>query len=469
MALFLSDEDFDHRIAMRLRTIWRDILTLAVLGLAGRRLPDEQVLATATVEKRARPGHPIDSDRVSASLTAMSAATLMLEISRGPGTDVLGHWSVDEFGAPTVLMEPGELMMSPFFMSRITPEDARAPGGVVGRDEKLTRSQFVRRLGKGLLGYGAAAAGLGSLAFPRRSHGALYQDGTTSAQTTNMGQQFQGKALSFQINVPGQGFRSVSATFLNSRFALSTKHNVADLLQLNPTYEVADGTNAITRGNIMSVTNIIFHPALDLIILGFAQPFYASQNKEIGTAVTDDITYSAGFGSWGTPSIGLISPRDGNLRAWDARVYSAVIGFSAPYYQSTTFGFGNTNGLSLNARGAISDSGGPVFNIQGELIGVNVNASTAIASAGSTTYVYLGEPTTKAWIEANTQIPKPQMQCSIEPNGMLVSWDINAVGWILQESPNLSTWTDVGTTILAPGSYPFQGNDGQQFFRFRKP
>ena len=53
MALFLADEDFDHRIALRLRTLGHDILTLAVLGLAGRRLPDEQVLATATVEKRA--------------------------------------------------------------------------------------------------------------------------------------------------------------------------------------------------------------------------------------------------------------------------------------------------------------------------------------------------------------------------------------------------------------------------------
>ena len=53
MALFLADEDFDHRIAMRLRALGHDILTLAVLGLAGRRLPDEQVLATATVEKRA--------------------------------------------------------------------------------------------------------------------------------------------------------------------------------------------------------------------------------------------------------------------------------------------------------------------------------------------------------------------------------------------------------------------------------
>ena len=53
MARFLADEDFDHRIAARLRVLGHDVLTLAVLGLAGCRFPDDQVLATAIVEGRA--------------------------------------------------------------------------------------------------------------------------------------------------------------------------------------------------------------------------------------------------------------------------------------------------------------------------------------------------------------------------------------------------------------------------------
>jgi len=53
MAPFLADEDFDHRIATRLRMLGQDVLTLAVLGLAGRRLPDYQVLATAAAQRRA--------------------------------------------------------------------------------------------------------------------------------------------------------------------------------------------------------------------------------------------------------------------------------------------------------------------------------------------------------------------------------------------------------------------------------
>ena len=53
MALFLADEDFDHRIATRLRALGYDVLTLAVLGLAGKSFPDDRVLATAVAEGRA--------------------------------------------------------------------------------------------------------------------------------------------------------------------------------------------------------------------------------------------------------------------------------------------------------------------------------------------------------------------------------------------------------------------------------
>lgn len=57
MASFLADEDFDHRIATRLRAFGHDVLTLAVLGLAGKRLPDDQVLATAAAGHRATLTH----------------------------------------------------------------------------------------------------------------------------------------------------------------------------------------------------------------------------------------------------------------------------------------------------------------------------------------------------------------------------------------------------------------------------
>jgi hypothetical protein len=254
----------------------------------------------------------------------------------------------------------------------------------------------------------AALAGFG-WTVPREAEAGFYQDGTTSQQTLDFGAAYQGDALSFRIRVPGVGTgeRNTSATFLNSGFALTVAHNITDLLQFNPTYEVADGSNFLTdRGNVMMISNIIFHPSLDLAILQFSQPFNVGEDKVIGSAITGDITYSAGFGQWGTPSIGLVSPRDGGLRAWDGRVLADAIGGPAPFYQSTGFGIDNI-GLSLNGRAAFGDSGGPVFNSVGELIGLNYSASSSMGPLGSTTYVRLGEPSSKAWIESNASVPEP--------------------------------------------------------------
>ena len=271
-------------------------------------------------------------------------------------------------------------------MSMITVENAGAPGGVVGRDENLTRSQFVRRLCKGLLGYGAAAAGLGSLAFPRRSHGALYQDGTTSAQTTAMGLQFQGKALSLRIYSPQYtgtpvGQKNASATFINSRYAVTAYHTFSGVVRNMTGLEVADGPNYITnRGNVVAISEYIIHPTQDLVILKFAQPFLASPDKVIGTAAVGDIVYYAGYCTWGTPSSGTV--RDGNLRAFDARVTNSVHYRSAPFYQTTLFGTGDLSGLTLKACGANGDSGGPAFNSLGEIVEIMIAATTYRGDCG---------------------------------------------------------------------------------------
>ena len=47
--------------------------------------------------------------------------------------------------------------------------------------------------------------------------------------------------------MPGVGTcqRNTSASFLNNRYAITSAHNVTDLLQYNPTYEVADGTSVV--------------------------------------------------------------------------------------------------------------------------------------------------------------------------------------------------------------------------------
>ena len=187
----------------------------------------------------------------------------------------------------------------------------------------------------------------------------------------------------------------------------------------------------------------------------------------IGTAAVEDILDLAGYGSWGTPS----SPgsRDGNLRAFDAKVRESVAYGSAPFYQTTQFGVGDLSGLALNGKGMNGDSGGPVFNARGELVGMMIAASTNHTSVGNTTHLCLGEPSIKAWIEANTKIATPETNCVRTTNGMTVSWDLDAVGWKLQKSADLSVWSDVGTMILTAGSHTYEGDASRQFFRLIMP
>ena len=351
--------------------------------------------------------------------------------------------------------------------------DDRGPNGQGADANSFTRAQFLRTLVKGAGGVIAADAGLGGLLMPSRAKGALYADGTTNAQTLSRGLQFQGKALSFRIYSPRytgtpSGQKDVSATFLNSRYALTTYHGFSGVVGNITKLEVADGLNFFTnRGNVVAISDYILHPTHDLVILKFAKPFLASKNQVIGTAAVEDILDLAGYGSWGTPS----SPgsRDGNLRAFDARVSDFLFYGSAPYFQSTKFGTGDLSGLKLNGRGMNGDSGGPVFNSRGELVGMIVAGSTSNTNTGNTTHLCLGEPSIKAWIEANTKIPKPEMQCVKTSTGFNVSWDENAIGWTLQKSADLKVWNDVGSTILGAGSYPYEGTRGQQFFRLKMP
>jgi hypothetical protein len=232
---------------------------------------------------------------------------------------------------------------------------------------------------------------------------------------------------------------------------------------------VADGTNYLTnRGNVMTVSRYVLHPTLDLAIIEFTASFPAAQNAVIGTAATGDITISAGFGSWGTPAIG--TSRDGGLRGWDARVQDVAIGGPAPYYQSTTFGI-NSSGRSLNGRAANGDSGSPVFNATGKLIGITDSASLGTASLGITTYVRLGEPSTKAWIEANTALPAvvPDLRLSPAGTAMRLTWDADATGYRLQTSETLSGWTDLGPLITGPGTLDDPIADRpSQFYRLAK-
>lgn len=53
MHLLIADEDFDQRVVRLLLAAGYDIITLQQLGLAGRAVPDDQILAVAITLERA--------------------------------------------------------------------------------------------------------------------------------------------------------------------------------------------------------------------------------------------------------------------------------------------------------------------------------------------------------------------------------------------------------------------------------
>jgi len=141
------------------------------------------------------------------------------------------------------------------------------------------------------------------------------------------------------------------------------------------------------------------------------------------------------------------------LRAWEARVSDIVYNGTSIYYQSTRFG-GDNSGLSLNGRVANGDSGSPVFNAAGELVGINDSASLNTSPSGTSTFLKFTDPSLRQWIEANTKLPPPVLNLATAANAtaMRLTWNADAIGYRLQTSETLSSWTNVGDLITAPGT-----------------
>ena len=142
----------------------------------------------------------------------------------------------------------------------------------------------------------------------------------------------------------------------------------------------------------------------------------------IGSAGVGDIVTSVGFGVAGTPSSGVLG--DGARRGYNGRVNNSAFAYSSTYYQATIFGYSNS-GVELNGRGTPGDSGSPVFNSAGDLIGLTKGATVAYDSFGYTSYLNLSQPEVLSWIQHNTVVP--------EPNCLLLV-GIGGVGFVLRRN-----------------------------------
>lgn len=303
-----------------------------------------------------------------------------------------------------------------------------------GEMDSLNAALLPRRTGLGdtilRMGRGAAisatALGIGVTTLPEKADaslmlnsvvgpgGSIHDSGYRALGTAFVA---NGDLLSFRVLVPGigTGQRNASATMLTSEYAITSAHNIYDLLGFNPSYEVGSGDNYLTnRGSVTQIASITIFPGYngtlqtpDIAIIQFSTPILGFNQNIIGSASPGDVLTAAGFGRSGTPMTGEFAERDGAARGWEARMWDqAPSGNISPaFYRATTFGFLNS-GLSLNGAGLSGDSGGPVFNSAGELVGL-LAAGTGVGQTAETSYLRLSDPVIYSWLLANTNIPTP--------------------------------------------------------------
>jgi hypothetical protein len=238
-----------------------------------------------------------------------------------------------------------------------------------------------------------------------------------------------------------------SATIINSYYAITAGHVVGDLLQTGGALQLGTGGNYFSdQGQVANVAEAIFHPAFqqgavntnnpDIAILRLATPLKGITQVEYGNASPFEVVTSYGYGFAfyaGQPTV----PRDGFRRGWNAEVGSGSPFFGSDQWYNWTRFAAATN-VPVNGKGLGGDSGGGVFNAQGQLVGLNFAQTGNGASVGSTSYLDLAQPEVLAWVQANTTIP-PTCGADINCDGGVNSKDLGAL---------LPAWGEPGPTDI---------------------
>ncbi len=297
----------------------------------------------------------------------------------------------------------------------------------------------------------------------------LMTDGSNEADYRNLATQYS-NSLAYLSLTDSVGPYSASGVFLNNSWVLTAAH-----VAVNP-FGAGDGTfTGIVQGaspgnpSIPVVATWIYpgysdsvsRNSPDVMLVKLA-PGPTAPSLTIGSAPTGSIVTSAVFGIYGTPSGGLHAG-DSNARAWNAKVDSLTGGgYSSTYYQSTDFGF-NNNGVSLNGRGLGGDSGGPVFNGQGQMVGINIAAGGGLSGLGGTEFLTLSQPEVYAWIQ-NTITPVEPQSLSLTREGadVRLAWQgKGGSNYVVQAATALggtNTFSDLSASITLVGVGPVTTN-----------
>ena len=293
---------------------------------------------------------------------------------------------------------------------------------------------------------------------PLRSPAPLYQDGYSDADAKALAANYSASLgrLSLYDSV---GPFDVSGVFLNSHWFLTSAHAL-----INPFGAGDASISGITQGStsggpMILASNVFIHPAFDHsgnhpdCALIYIPSGVVAPTLEIVSASTSEVGISAGFGFYGSVTGGLF-PQDSNARGWRAVVAPGALGgFSTTYYQSTFF---VPDGLILNGRGLSGDSGCPVFNDSGQLVGIVIAASTGLSAYGHTEFLRLTQPEVFDWIQSIITPVEPQiLSLTREGADMRLTWQgKGGSNYVVQAGSALggtNTFTDLTSVIALPG------------------
>jgi hypothetical protein len=196
---------------------------------------------------------------------------------------------------------------------------------------------------------------------------------------------------------------------LSDRYVLVGYHQVNPAIITNATFEISTGPNAQNnRGLVVSVSRLITFPSGSQVnpslpeyaILELSQAVPGVLPVTIGNAVAGQSLSAAGFGSWANPGGTFV--RDYEVRGGRGPVRSTNLnGYSSQYYFQTDF----LPGINLNWRGGNGDSGSPVFDSNGNLIGMATAGTIGSGIAGVTSFLRLNNPT--VYQDIAPYIPSP--------------------------------------------------------------
>jgi len=229
-----------------------------------------------------------------------------------------------------------------------------------------------------------------------------------------------GGSLSVFVTFDGVNGRETmffgTAAAYNQYGAIATGHQFSQFLDKNLSVAVSDGANYLTDpGTLYNVSDLFIYPGYtdensrftnpDIAVLRYASPVNQSAQMVIAdsTPLPDAPLNWAGFGQPGSVSGGYLA-NDGAARGGKSYVstFEPPGGESPYFYVTTTMFFG-----SDELRPAPGDSGSPIYNEDGQLVGIYTRGSTS-TSIPICLYANLTRPELREFVNGHLSVVTPE-------------------------------------------------------------